>query len=302
MIVRKLKNPTHGAKIEALQESINKGGKIISEEMRMSLSKTIGSSQKIISLKKGRSSSALKQKLSQMMSTNVTPLNKKSRNKSYLIGNSSDIIDLSQASKSSIDPKQNVLSSVESWLSDQLKTDKANSRHYIYLEALQKLTTYDQSLKKILSIIIGGLNDCSKPVGKILQKPTQADVETEKYRSQITELRNSIKDLMKEKKAYKKNIDQFNLILAYMKKQGVPVEQHIQKFCEHNIKKEEKNSLSSSMKVIPKIEETKASAVPKLSIVPPSGDGFHQEFMARVDEFSESWRQLLKNEKSIQYA
>lgn len=300
MIVRKLKNPTHGAKIEALQESINKGGKIISEEMRMSLSKTIGSSQKIISLKKGRSSSALKQKLSQMMSTNVTPLNKKSRNKSYLIGNSSDNIDLSQASKSSNDSKQNMILSVESWLSEQLKNDKSSSRHYLYLEALHKLTYYDLSLKKVLSTIVVGLNDCFKPAEKVLEKPPQADIETEKCRSQITELRNSIKDLMKEKKTYKKNIDQFNSILAYMKKQGVPVEQHIQKFCEYNKKKETKNSLSSSMKILPNFEETKskASAIPKLSIVPASGDGFHQEFMARVDEFSESWRQLLKNEKS----
>lgn len=300
MNVRKLKIPTHGAKIEALHASSQKPGKIISEEMRMSLSKTIGTSQKIIPLKQSRSNSVLKQKLNQMLSANVTPLNKKPHNQSHIMSTSSDIIDSSTASKSSNDSKNNILSSIEMSLSEQVKASKSTLRYLVYIEALQRLGTYDSNLKKILATIAMGLKDCFKVPEDLSQMPPQSEIETEKYRSQITELRSTIKTLLDEKKAFKKNSDQFNSILGYMKKQGVPVEMHIQQFCEKNNKKDKKNSMSSSMKTIPTCggNDIKPNIVPKLNIIPPSGTGFHQEFMAKVEEFSESWRELIKNEKS----
>lgn len=300
MIVRKVKNPTHGVKIEALQESTHKAGKIITEDMRLSLSKANIPSQKIVQLKKARSTSVLKQKLSQIQSTNVTPLNKKSHNKSFVFSDTLEITDLSQASKPSNDSKKSILKSIEIWLSEQIKADKSSPRYFLYLEGLKKLTSYDPSLKKLVSTITSGLENCLKMTASFNQASPQHDVETEKYRSQINELRNSIKGLVQEKKTYKKNIGQFNSILTYMKKQGVPVEQYIQEFCELTNKKEKKNLFSSSMKVLPNFDDSRGKdcAIPKLTIVPPSGIGFHQEFMAKAEEFSESWRQLLRNEKS----
>ncbi|OMJ66521.1 hypothetical protein SteCoe_36602 [Stentor coeruleus] len=300
MIVRKLKNPSHNAKIEALQEGTLKVPKRIPEDMRMSLSKTIGSSQNIISLKKSRSTSALKHKLNQMISANATPLNKKSHNKSHLTTELSDIMNLSKASMSSNDSKQCILISIETWLSDQVKTSKASQKYLPYLEALKKLISYDSNIKSLLTTIISGLEDIFKPIDESPQLILSAEVETEKCRSQITELRNSIKELVHEKKTYKNNLDQFNLILGYMKKQGVPVEQYIQEYCQSQTKKDKNPSLSSSLKILPNCSDTKAKAglIPKLNIIPPSGAGFHQEFMAKAEEFSESWRQLLKSENS----
>ncbi|OMJ67835.1 hypothetical protein SteCoe_34896 [Stentor coeruleus] len=297
MIVPKVKNSTHSVKIEALQENSHKVGKIITEDMRLSLSKANAPSQIKIQLKKARSTSVLKQKLSQIQSINVTPLNKKSHNKSFVFSDALEIINLSQTSKSS---KKRFLQSIEIWLSEQIKAEKASPRYFLYLEGLQKLTSYDPNLKKLISTISSGLENCLKMTASFNQISPQHDMETEKYRSQINELRNSIKGLAQEKKNYKKNIGQFNSILAYMKKQGVPVEQCIQEFYEFTNKKEKKNSLSSSVKVLPNFGDSriKECTVPKLTIVQPSGIGFHQEFMAKAEEFSESWRQLLKNEKS----
>ncbi|OMJ73700.1 hypothetical protein SteCoe_27543 [Stentor coeruleus] len=300
MNIRKLKVPAHGAKIEAFHTSSQKPGKFISEEMRMSLSKTISTSQKIIPLKQSRSNSVLKQKFSQMLSANATPLNKKPHNEFYTISTSSDIIDSSTVPKSLNDSKHNILSSINTILSEKVKTCKNSLRYLVYIEALEKLGTYDSNLKKILATIIVGIKDCFKVPEDLSQIPAQSEIETEKYRSQIAELRNTIKTLLDEKKTFKKSSDQFNSILGYMKKQGVPVEMHIQEFYEKNNKKDKKNLMSLSMKTIQICNgnDVKPSIIPKLNIVPPSGSGFHQEFMAKVEEFSESWRELIKNEKS----
>ncbi|CAG9328744.1 unnamed protein product [Blepharisma stoltei] len=43
----------------------------------------------------------------------------------------------------------------------------------------------------------------------------------------------------------------------------------------------------------------KSDKVPKIPIPPTSEQGFHQEFVSRVDEFSESWRIALQKEKKF---
>ena len=98
MMIRKFKNSSQ-AKLDIAEDSSQKLNSLGSEDVRVSLSKSFGGSQSRGGLKKSRSSSLLKQKLGYASGVGSTPMNKKIRNQSHLMGNMSDMLEITNKKK-----------------------------------------------------------------------------------------------------------------------------------------------------------------------------------------------------------
>lgn len=285
MIVRKIKHINH-RKIDSIGEGVLKLQNLHPEDSRKNLSKSFGPSQASIILKKSRSSSMLKQKLLQNTETH---LNKKARNRTYFIGSTTESLDVSKHSRTGVtiaDSNSKNIEILEKWTVEQLKSQPAEKSFEIFASALKKLPFYDQKLKNFIDTTVLGIENCFEKQAETLQISKQ---QSEKLSSKNAEMKKLISSLAAEKINYNKKLKDLNTALKFMKKKGVPVEDYFQEFTH-----------SRSTKKIPEIEPKLKipSLIPKLEFCPPSEIGFHQEFMAKVDEFSDSWRALIKQEKS----
>lgn len=284
MIVRKIKHINH-RKIDTLGEGVLKLQNLHPEDSRQNLSKSFGPSQASIILKKSRSSSMLKQKLLQKAET---PLNNKARNRSHFIGSTTESLDVSKHSRPSVpiaDSNSKNIEMLEKWTVEQLKSQPAEKSFEIFAAALKKLPFYDQKLKNFIDTTVLGMENCFEKQAENVQISKQ---QSEKLSCQNAELKKLISSLAAEKINYNKKLKDLNTALKFMKKKGVPVEEYFKEFTHLR-----------STKTIQEIEPNlkKPSLIPKLELCPPSEIGFHQEFMAKVDEFSDSWRALIKQEK-----
>ena len=374
IIVRKIKHGNQ-RKIEKITESSSKMHGLISEDLRVDLSRSLGPSQGSIALKKSRSSSLIKQKLIPSTCENLTPLNKKLKNRSYLSGNPSDLAEIYQhthAAASISDLSSKNLDFLEKWLAEQIHSQPSERNLELYLTALKKLSNFDQKLQHFILIAVNGIERCFSK--KKLEATDCTDLikqqndKIEQLNTQIFELKNTVGQLSTEKHSLNKKQKDINSALTYMKKKGVPVEQYFQQFNQElkhkksnakdldssltnlnlshesksktHINKESETSLSNPSALLdtrpknfsskepenglvkvtsphdiksmstnkdspatasslnpPQESRLKPLGIPRLTINPPSDVGFHQEFMARIDEFSDSWRELIKKEK-----
>ena len=278
MMVRKIKNSS------IKSDSISEGKKpiklIIPEEYKSGMSRTIGMPQTNIILNKSRSSSSLKKSLNPSLSTNITPLNKKLRNMSYMIGSTPDIQENLNESVSNDDHRQRLLKNLETWLSDQ---KKACNKIEIYIETLRKIPAYDPFLKKIIDEVTLGIQFHFR------ERRARSPVDNEC--DEIKEMKKVLADTVQERNKLKRDVEMMNNVLKFFRnKKDVPIEMYIQEF-----KEQER---INRKKVMKSEHKSRVQSVPKL-VIGHSGDiGFHQEFMAKVDEFSDSWRALIKNEKN----
>ena len=347
IIVRKIKH-TNLRKSEKIAESSSKLHGPISEDLAGELSRSLGPSQAAKILKKSRSSSSIKQKFVPNTCENLTPLNRKLKNRSYFSGNPSEITEVYQhthpaASISDLHSKN--IDFLEKWLTEQIQSQPSERILEVYLTALKKLSNFDQKLQHFIRIAVNGIENCiskKKPGGtSYTDLVKQQNERIEQLSSQISELKNTVEQLSSEKHSLSKKQKDINSALIFMKKKGVPVEQYFQQF-NQELKQKKPNSKESdtsltnlnapqdnklknvtnkesdaNLPIIHGPHEVKLNSsvkaalsnetghnsklnpvgIPRLILVPPSDNGFHQEFMAKVDEFSESWRDLIKKEK-----
>lgn len=277
MMVRKIKNSS--IKSDSISESKKPIKLIIPEEYKSGMSRTIGMPQTKIILNKSRSSSSLKKSLNPSLSTNITPLNKKLRNMSYMIGSTPDIQENLNESVSNDDHRQRLLKNLETWLSDQ---KKACNKIEIYIETLKKIPNYDPFLKKIIDEVTLGIQFHLRE-----RRAKSPDDESD----EIKEMKKTLADAVQERNKLKRDVETMNNVLKFFRnKKDVPVEMYIQEFKEMERVNRKKGMKSEG--------KNRVQSVPKL-VIGHSGDvGFHQEFMAKVNEFSDSWRALIKNEKN----
>jgi ribosomal protein S15P/S13E len=191
--------------------------------------------------------------------------------------------------------KNNRVKIIEEWMKEEIKNEQKGNRNRVYAEALRKIGNVEPRLKNIMSEISAGIERESRDNEISEQNTINERHDINLLTSQINELKNSLNELNREKNNFKKNIEQLNSILNYMKKKGVAVEQHFQQYFDEMKKKKE-----GKAKKVKNNDEKVKKSIPKLSMGQVGGVGFHQEFMAKVDEFSDSWRELIRNEKSIE--
>lgn len=278
MMVRKIKNSS------IKSNSISEGKKpiklIVPEEYKPGMSRTIGMPPNKINLNKSRSSSSLKKYLNPNLSTNITPLSKKLRNMSQFIGSTPDIQENLNESVSNDDSRQKFLKNLETWLSDQ---KKICNKIEIYIETLRKLPAYDPFLKRIIDEVTLGIQFHFRQNREKSSEIYECD--------EIEEVKKTLAETIHEKNKLKRDVDVMNNVLKFFRnKKDVPVEIYIQEFKENERMNRKKNVKGESI--------NRVQSVPKL-VIGHSGDiGFHQEFMAKANEFSDSWRELIKNEKN----
>jgi hypothetical protein len=274
MMVRKIKNSS--LKPDQIIENNRPIKLVLPEELKSGLSRTIGMPSTKVILNKSRSSSSLKKSLNPSHSSNITPLSKKLRNMSYLMGTTPDIQENLSESISNDDQRHRLLGKLENWLTEQ---KKVCNKFEIFIDALKKIPSYDPCLKKIVDDIVNGINF------HLNHKKTEEDPEKNE------EFKKTLAEVIQERNKLKKELERMTSCLKFFKnKKEVPIDQYIQEFLEFD-----RNSRKKTLK---KEEKPRVQSVPKLIIGHTGEIGFHQEFMAKVNEFSDSWRALIKQEKN----
>lgn len=296
MMVRKIRS-TVQIKADGASESIQKVNRLPAD-YKSDLSKSFGPSQPGNCMKGSRSSSLLKQKY-QSSYKSQTPLNKKPKN--FLQGTTTPVNLKDSMSLNTSFSNPMALSYIESWLDAQLENPDNKNQISVYIEGLKKLAQTDFRLKTFVETLSNGIEHCfylkSENIENNIIK--LQNIKIEQLNSQINLLNTSIKEINREKINVKKSIKHLNSALNFMTKKGVHVEEYFQQFNEEINNRRFKESQSTSILHKPHEYTTEKNFnIPKLTVPSLSDTDFHQEFMSKVDEFSESWRKLIREEKS----
>lgn len=333
MMVRKIKNCP--VKTGEFTESTKNLKIVLPGDLKTGLASTQGP----IFLNKTRSSSALKKTNNKVFSTNVTPLSRKIRNLSYITGNTPDITENLVANTSADDHKFRILSNLEGILAENRKKSNKKElildvlikiTHYdpclkkIIGEIVEGLRESEENplidpelMRKTLTELSQERNKLKKdlerckevfkfmknkkeiPVEKIFQEFNETekckDRKRDKNKEKDSEIQASepLKQLKPSEKQQSLSIKK----LKYCGKQfsndtQAKNPEEKQEKPEHKKKSEE--SISGSLK-----NHKMSLSMPKLTLTPSGDFGFHQEFMSKANEFSESWRALIKLEKNV---
>lgn len=224
--------------------------------------------------------------------------------------------------------------SIKMSLSKEIE-EKKEARHKVksLTQSNEQLNKYLEEYRKQLQEFQEKSTDASNRVNDQQMPPDQRSwrlliEDRNKYCEELKAAKKSIISYRTREKGMKK-------LLCAIKKRGVPVEdiyqQDVQKLSpqtpEETSDKLISNTRSSSLITIPKLNLTRKNSkrslptsdedlsespgakstpsegssdkVPKLSIPSQLSEGFHQEFVSRADEFSESWRVALDKEKKF---
>ena len=203
MMVRKIKNATNN-KLERLSEGILKGKIGASEDLSVNLAKTFVVSQNFNLTKKSRSSSILKQKIVRVISHNPTPVNRKLRNHSYFVENTTEMTETSTNEKNNFpaECQTSNIKTIEKWLNDHTGLLSTKNKLSVYLESLRKISDFDKNFKNLIETICNGIENCfdsKNDFSKTLDIKSQENLKIEQLSNQIQELKNTINDLNREK-------------------------------------------------------------------------------------------------------
>lgn len=332
MMVRKIKNCP--VKTGEFSESTKNIKIVLPGDLKTGLSSTQGP----IFLNKTRSTSALKKTQNKGFSKNITPLSRKIRNLSYITGNTPDITENLVANTSADDHKFRILNNLESILAENRKKSNKKEvildvlmkiTHYdpclkkIIGEIVDGLRESEENslidpelMKKTLTELTNERNKLKKDLERCKEvfrfMKNKGEIPVEKYFQEFNELE-KVKDKKKDKINERKNEMQISESSQQLKtsEKNQSLSQKKLKYCEkplnyggvqakhpEKLEKNPENFGIENQQAILK-SHSMSQSMPKLALVPSGDFGFHQEFMSKANEFSESWRALIKLEKNM---